>query len=252
MKNLFQKIAFTLTLAVTVGVNAAAVLLPLNNISTAAVSDSFNVFFVPANYVFSIWSLIYLGLIAFVVYQWTLGEFDYKIVNKILPWFIVGNLANALWLVTWHYAVFVPGLFLMLLILASLIKIVLILANPDQKALPQYFKLLVKLPFSIYLGWISVATIANATSVLDYLKFDGFGIAGQLWAGAMILIAAVLAVLAILKNKDYAYAAVIIWATTGIAMKFPAENQIVVAVVIAVIAIVVTAVYKVFSARKTT
>ena len=52
-------------LAVTLVLNTLATTLPLGGRTTAEISDSFNVLFVPAGYVFSIWGLIYLGLLGF-------------------------------------------------------------------------------------------------------------------------------------------------------------------------------------------
>jgi hypothetical protein len=58
-----------LAVVVTIAINLLADIIPINNISTAAVSDSFQIFFVPAGYVFAIWGLIYIGLIAYGLYQ---------------------------------------------------------------------------------------------------------------------------------------------------------------------------------------
>lgn len=236
------RILITVSVLGSIAVNMLAVLLPLNGISTAAVSALFQVYFVPANYVFAIWGVIYLGLLAFLVYIWRIKDKEFKIILKISEWVILGSLANAVWLFTWHYQVFYPGLLLMFILLISLIAIYVILAKAKISEKQKGAFLSLQLPFSIYLGWITVATVANVTDVLSLLKWNGFGLAPQLWAAIMILVAAVLAVLMILRHKDYAYATVIVWAITGIAQKFPAETQIVVATYLGVIAIMVIAV----------
>jgi hypothetical protein len=227
---------------VTLIVNMVAVLLPLNGITTSEVSDSFKVFFVPANYVFSIWSVIYIGLISFAVYQFKLKEKEYALVNNIFPWFIVASIANSAWLFTWHFGVFYLGLVLMLILLGSLLVIYMKLAKAKTKEAPKQLNYLIKLPISIYLGWISVATIANVTDILALMKWDGFGIPGATWSAFMILIAAILGILMLVKNKDYAYLAVIVWATIGIAAKFPSEGQITAAVILGCAAMVIVAV----------
>lgn len=241
-KYLGSKIFITIGVLITFAVNMLAILLPLNGISTAAVSDSFKVYFVPANYVFSIWSVIYVALIAFTVYQLVLKDKEYKVVNKLMPWILLGNAANSIWLITWHYQIFNWGLALMLLLLLSLIVVYVTIHNAKQADLPKNSGLLIKLPFSIYLGWISVATVANVTNVLWLNGWDGFGLTGPMWAAIMIIVACILAITLLLKNKDYAYAAVIIWAVIGISQKFPNENQITLAVALGVFAIVLIAI----------
>jgi hypothetical protein len=238
-----KKALIILGTLLTIGINMAAILLPLNGVTTKEVSDSFEVYFVPAGYVFSIWSIIYLALIAFSYYQARLKGDEYKIVNKILPWFLLSNLANCIWLFTWHYQFFFTGLLLMLILLASLLVIYVMLIRAKASELPKRADLFLQLPFSIYLGWISVATIANVTNVLHLLDWNGWGISGQMWAALLIIVAGVLAVTMMLRHKDYAYAAVIVWAVTGIAQKFPLENEIVTAVMLSVLAIAGVAAY---------
>lgn len=241
-QNLPQKITITIAIVTTFVVNMLAVLLPLNGIRTATVSETFNVFFVPANYVFSIWSLIYLGLMAFLAYQWMLKDKEFNVIKTMTPWVVISCVANAIWLFTWHYYAFNLGLIVMLILLISLIITYLKIQTANKENLPKRYETLIKLPFSIYLGWISVATIANFTDVLWLAKWDGFGISGAIWSAIMIIIAAILALAMIYKFKDYAYAGVIVWAIIGIAQKFPQENAIVIATLIAVFAIIIIAV----------
>lgn len=239
-KYLSSKIFITIAIVVTFVVNMLAIILPLNNISTADVSASFKVYFVPANYVFSIWSLIYIALFAFMGYQWLLKDKDYKVVQKMMPMVLLGGAANSIWLITWHYGQFYWGLLLMILLLVSLVITYLIISSAKKTELPKQAPLLIKLPFSIYFGWITVATVANVTNVLWLLGWDAFGINGPMWSAIMIVVAGILAMLMLLKHNDFAYAAVIVWAIIGIAQKFGHENQIVLTVSLTVFAIVLT------------
>lgn len=243
-KYLSSKIFITIGIVLTFAVNMLAIILPLNNISTAAVSDSFKVYFVPANYVFSIWSVIYVALIAFMVYQWLLKDKEYKVVNKMMPMILLGSAANSIWLITWHYGQFYWGLLLMVLLLLSLLVIYITISTAKRSELPKKASLLIKFPFSIYLGWITVATVANVTNVLWLTGWDGFGLTGPMWSAIMIVVAGALAMLMLIRQKDFAYAAVIIWAIVGIAQKFYHENQIVLTVSLVVFAIVLTALSK--------
>ena len=107
----------------------------------------------------------------------------------------------------------------MLVLLGSLIITYLLLDNGRGKVSTAE-KWAVHLPFSIYLGWITVATVANITSVLDYVKWDGFGIAAEIWMGIVLLAVLAITVLMNFNRRDVAYAAVILWALAGISIKF--------------------------------
>jgi hypothetical protein len=194
--------------------------------------------------------LIYLGLIGFSIYQARLKKDDYKVVDKIYIPFLLASLFNSLWLFTWHYELFALTVPLMLLLLTTLLCIYNTLRTTKESLKPRYFELLIKLPFSIYLGWISVATIANITDILYLLNFEGFGIAGAIWASVMIVIAGILSVLMILREKDFAYTAVIIWAITGIAVKFPAEGVISITVLCIIILLSLVALLKQYKLKK--
>ncbi len=164
------------TFILMLAVNFLATSLPLNNLTTKEISDSFNIFFVPAGYVFSIWGLIYLGLIGFVVFQSLPANRENEYIAKIGPWFAISNMANAFWLVSFHYQQFALALAFMLALLLSLITIFLRLDIGKTKV-TKAENWLVNVPFSIYLGWITVAAIANATQLLYFLNWNGFGIA---------------------------------------------------------------------------
>ncbi len=248
--NLKYKWGIAAGVLITIVVNMLAVLLPLNGKSTASISDQFQVYFVPANYVFSIWSLIYLGLIGFTIYQFVLKPAQYKIVKEIAPAVILTGVFNSIWLFMWHYEYFAWTLPLMLALLVSLIFIVVKLQKVKESDKPRFFDLLIKLPFSIYIGWITVATVANATDILYLLQFNGFGMQPQLWAAIMMLIAGILGLIGIKKNGDFAYAAVIVWAVTGIGVKFSNEFIITTAAIVVACFLLIGALLKQFYPEK--
>jgi len=248
--NLKYKWGIAAGVLITIVVNMLAVLLPLNGKSTASISDQFQVYFVPANYVFSIWSLIYLGLIGFTIYQFVLKPAEYKIVKEIAPAVILTGVFNSIWLFMWHYEYFAWTLPLMIALLVSLIFIVVKLQKVKESDKPRFFDLLIKLPFSIYIGWITVATVANATDILYLLQFNGFGMQPQLWAAIMMLIAGILGLIGIKKNGDFAYAAVIVWAVTGIGVKFSNEFIITTAAIVVACFLLIGALLKQFYPEK--
>ncbi len=221
-KDSTRQIVVVLATLATLIVNALANILPFNGLTTGEVSDSLKVYFVPAGYVFSIWGLIYLLLIGYAVYQALPAQRDHPILRKIGWLYVLSADANCGWIFLWHYQQFPFTLVLMAIILISLILIYLKLGIPNKPATLSE-KLFIRLPFSIYLGWITVATIANVSDVLYYFKWDGFGLDPQLWAVIMLAVALVIAALMMFTRHDAAFLAVLIWAFIGIALKFAAN-----------------------------
>src|SRR5512136_1914679 len=196
MKNTLRQIAVIVTVIATITINVLANALPLNGLNTGQISDRFQVYFVPAGYVFSIWGLIYLGLIAFAIFQALPSQRENPRLRATGWWISLGGLANSAWIFLWHYEQFPLTLVAMLVLLGTLIVTYLRL-EIGRSAVSAAETWAARLPFSIYLGWITVATVANVTSLLDYLKWDGFGIAPETWMS--IVLAAVL-VIAVLMN----------------------------------------------------
>ncbi len=217
-KDTLRQISIVVAVVATIVVNGLANALPINGLGTGAISDMFPVYFVPAGYVFSIWGLIYLGLIAYAVYQALPAQRANPGLRSIGTLFLIGSAANIAWIFLWHYLQFAPTLVAMLILLLTLIGIYLRL-DIGRSDPPRSERWLVHLPFSIYLGWITVATIANATDVLSYLHWDGFGISAQAWLVIMLAVALLLAALMALLRRDVAYLLVLAWAFAGIAVK---------------------------------
>jgi len=202
----------------TVLANFLANAIPFNGQTTGEVSDKFEVYFVPAGYVFSIWGLIYLGLLAFTIYQALPGQRDNLRLLKLGYLFAVSCLANIVWLLLWHYEQFALSVLLMLAILGSLIGSYLRLQVGKSSVSPAE-RWFVQLPFSIYLGWISVATIANITAFLDYIAWSGWGIDPAVWAVVMIIVGGVLAAMMRFRRNEVAFLLVVVWAFAGISVK---------------------------------
>jgi hypothetical protein len=212
--SIHQIITILVTL-LTITVNILANALPLNGQGTGEISDRFDIYFVPAGYVFSVWGLIYLGLIAFTIYQALPAQRDNHLLKKIYPAYWIGNIANAIWIFLWHYEFFPLTLVAMITLLLCLLYIYLQISKVDSN-LDRNQKWLVKLPISIYLGWISVATIANVSQVLFYLGWGGWGISPLIWTVIMLSIATLLGLLMLMREYDILYVLVLIWAFVGI------------------------------------
>ncbi|MCJ7530439.1 MAG: tryptophan-rich sensory protein [Anaerolineales bacterium] len=217
-RDTFRQVINLLAVVATIVVNGLANALPLNGQLTGEISDQFKVYFVPAGYVFSIWGLIYVGLIAFGVYQMLPSQRENPRLRRIGYLFALSCLANIVWLFLWHYEFFIYTITIMVALLGLLIAIYLRL-EIGRAQVPVKEKWLVDLPFSIYLGWITVATIANASDVLDYLKWSGWGIRPEVWAVIMLIAGVGIALAMSLTRGDIAYQLVIVWAFVGIAVK---------------------------------
>jgi hypothetical protein len=225
MKNVFRQISVVLVILITITINILADVLPINNLNTGAISDSFHVYFVPAGYVFAIWGLIYIGLLAYAIFQVLPSQKENPRLQATGWWVVLGGFANSTWIFLWHYELFIGTLAAMLVLLASLIATYRGLGIGEIKV-KKSETWAVRIPFSVYLGWITVATVANVTDVLDYLKWNAFGIAPQAWF--LIVLVAVLAIsfLMSLNRRDVAYILVILWALVGIGYKFSSEPLI--------------------------
>jgi len=198
-----------------IAVNALANIIPLNGQTTGDISNAIPTLFTPAGYVFSIWTLIYLGLLSFAWYQsQRAGE---ELLERIGYWFVLSNFFNGAWIVAWHYEQFALSLGLMLGLLVSLLAIYL-RVGIGTRAVSVAERRWTHLPFSTYLGWISVATVANVSVVLYEAGWNGGPLSPAAWTAIMVLIAAVLGVAMAIIRHDVAYPLVIIWSVTGIAV----------------------------------
>jgi benzodiazapine receptor len=217
-KDTLRQVVNVLAVLVTIAINGLANALPLNGLTTGEISDRFQVYFVPAGYVFSIWGLIYLALVAFAVYQALPAQRENPRLRRIGTLFALSCLANVAWLFLWHYEVFPLTLVAMVALLLSLIAIYLRL-EIGRAHVSAAEKWLAHVPFSIYLGWVTVATIANVTSVLDYANWDGWGISPEAWTVIMLVAGTGIAAAVGFTRGDVVYMLVIVWAFVGIAVK---------------------------------
>lgn len=204
----------------TILVNYLANAVPLGGRSTGEISELYPNLFTPAGYTFAIWGLIYLLLALFVIYQ---AKDIHKlnkdpIVEKVGGWFFVASLANMAWIFAWHYLLPGLSLLIMLVLLVSLIMIYLRLGiGREQVSVMR--KYLVHLPFSVYLGWISVATIANVSAYLVSVEWGGWGLSQVTWTVIVIIVGTLIALNALRSRGDVFYSLVFIWAFIGIFVK---------------------------------
>ena len=205
------------TLASTVGINGRL---------TGALSDNIPNLFVPAGLTFSIWGVIYLLLLLFTIAQ-ARGLFSAEQkgpegTGRIGWMFFISSVGNVAWLLLWHFELVTLSLVAMLVILVSLILIHTRLGTGRTRDKLSGW-LFFRVPFSIYLGWITVATIANATAVLVKAGWNGFGLPPEVWTVAVIVVAVLITGAMLVTRRDAGYGLVVLWALAGIALKRSAD-----------------------------
>jgi len=204
----------------TITVNALANLLPINGRMTGELSDLYPNLFVPAGLTFAIWGVIYLMMLLFAADQAVRlsRPGPDRVTGVIGGWFILSCLANISWIFAWHYELIFASLVAMVLLLACLITIYVRLGigRPGAERRELWT---VHILTSVYLGWISVATIANVTAWLVSIGWDRLGLGDVFWTVVVVVVGAFLALMMLKDRGDIGYAMVVIWAFAGIVLK---------------------------------
>ncbi len=207
-------------------VNALANILPIAGVNTGAVSDSYPNLFAPSGFTFAVWGVIYTLLGIYTLY--VLGVIRVKkpglkqqTSDKVTQYFIASSLVNSVWIFVWHYRVLWLSVLLIATLLYYLIRINSLLLKDAMNAKENW---LVKVPFGVYAGWITVATIANVTTWLVSIGWDGGGLSQGFWTVALLIVGAVIAIATMTRYASWAYGAVVVWAYAGILTKHLSET----------------------------
>jgi hypothetical protein len=208
-------------------VNGLANAIPLNHKTTGELADALPNLFIPAGITFSIWGLIYLFLAILLIYQlYSLLRQEIAtglFIVRIGWWFLISCVLNMSWIFAWHYEVIWLSLLTMVMLLCVLIIIYRRLDIGGCCA-KRNEKVFVFIPFSIYLGWISVATVANATALLVSLDWDRWGLSEAFWVVTVLALVTGLTIAVIFRRKDVVYAIPVVWALAGIIIKRAAAS----------------------------
>jgi hypothetical protein len=241
----------TIAVFATIIINALANIIPIGGNYTADISDNIPNLFVPAGLTFAIWGVIYVLILLFAGYQLAdlFGKIETKsdYINKISFWFILASIGNIVWIFLWHYEQILLSMIPILVLFISLLMTYLRLniGKSDASKKERYF---IHLPISVYLGWLTVATIANATAVLVTLDVGGLILGEVLWTILVIVVAMIITLLVIYQRYDVGYSLVIIWALLGIVIKqYESYQQI---VLTAAVSIVIIAGFLLFQVAK--
>lgn len=231
-----MKYANIAAVIVTIAVNLLANALPLNGQRTGEIAERFSIYFLPAGYVFSIWGLIYLALIGFAYFQARRDQqSNPRLARADLP-FILSCVGNVAWLLLFHYNQYVLSEFAILLLLAALIFVYQAL-EIGRRQVSGLERWLAQATFSLYLGWASVATIANTSMMLDYLGWNGWGVSEIGWTAIMLAVGAALALAMAVLRRDVIFILVFMWAYAGIAVRYAQTPPVVTAAWVGVTAL---------------
>jgi len=214
----------------TIAFNWLAAVGRVNGVSPSDISDRYPTPITPAGYAFSIWSLIYVGMIAFSIYQ--LLPANASRFRSVRSLYILTCALNCGWIYMWHSDQIAICLVLIFLLAVSLFLINLKLR--ETNGMGEYW--LAKAPFSIYFGWVTAATLVNFAVLLFHWNVS-ISVSGWTWIGiALILFAAALGVIVRIRLINYIYPLAIAWALAAIGVKQSGQTLIVAAAAIGTIA----------------
>ncbi|WP_009634078.1 tryptophan-rich sensory protein [Synechocystis sp. PCC 7509] len=213
-------IATLIAILTTLTINVLSNFFPLQGANIGKISNTIlqGVQITPANYAFAIWGLIYIGLIAYGVYQLRPNQRQDPTIQRVNTLLIVACIAQIVWVYLFTTKLFWLSVVAMLVILLALISAYLQLGVGKVRVMRDR-QWLAHIPFSIYLGWISVASIVNIASALYISNWDGWGINGTYWTAIMLVIATVIAAIVAMQRADIAFTCVFIWAYIAIAIR---------------------------------
>ncbi|MEL6496137.1 MAG: tryptophan-rich sensory protein [Cyanobacteria bacterium J06623_7] len=216
---IIRQIITFVTIIAAFATNIWANINPPNELTIGAISQSIfrDVLITPASYAFAVWGLIYLGLISFAVYQALPTQKSDALLHKIGYKIAIASIAQIVWVFCFLYRQFGASMIAMVCILLPLIAAYWSL--PFKTRISRRHRWLVRTPVSIYLAWISLATVLNGALVLESWQWSGWGISSPVWTVIMLLIAGLITHLVTLPRLDFAYAGVFVWGVIAIAVR---------------------------------
>jgi hypothetical protein len=204
----------------SIAINTFSNVFPLNGVNIGELSNTLfaSVKIIPANYAFAIWGLIYLGLIAFGIYQLQPTQSKNPSLQRSGYLLVFASLSQCIWIYLFLARLFPLSVLAMLGILLPLMGIYRRLGIGQQRVSRQE-RWFIHIPISIYLGWITVATVVNVAIALYSLNWNGWGITPSVWTVVMAIVSTAIAAFVTIQGADIAYTLVIIWALVAIAIR---------------------------------
>ncbi len=246
--NIARQIIVVVATISTIVINSLSQILKWNNQTTADVSNRYTTLFTPANFAFGIWGLIYLGLMAYAIYQALPAQRDNDLLRRITPFYLASSVANMTWIVLFQFNQLVFSCVVIVILLLSLIAVYIRL-DGKRAGVSTAERWLVHVPFSIYLGWVCVATIANIALTLYSLNYRGEPIGEPAWAVIMLVVGALLASIFAVTRREVALVLVFVWAYSAIVSKQSAAPLVAGTAALMIAIMLVVLLVSVFQAR---
>jgi hypothetical protein len=212
--SIFKRWLFVLAVVFILVMNYLSTAIPFGGMTNAEVSEKYSTFITPAGYAFAIWGFIYLSIITFAFFQLRKGK-EIRFYNIIWPYFMVNALANGLWLLAFQNEWLGLSVGLIFILLGSLIAMFRVFYRL-KSALSTTHRFFFHVPFGMYLGWVSIASILNVAVWLTSLKLEFFAGAESFWSLVMLCVGFLLAMYLLLTQKDYIFALTVVWAYAAI------------------------------------
>ena len=208
MTGLTRQIAVVVAALFNVGMNALAGAGVLFDTETGAISDAFPTGVTPASWAFSIWTVIFIGVLVFAGWQARPDARGPRYDALALP-FIAANVLNGLWQIPWLTGRVGVAAVVIVGILASLVWLYVRLDRVDMSTKERWA---LGVPISLFLAWICVATALNISIVLAAWGWY----AAAFWPPVVVLIVAAVGVALLSRTGDVAFALVLVWAFAAI------------------------------------
>ncbi|MEJ2202788.1 MAG: tryptophan-rich sensory protein [Gemmatimonadota bacterium] len=186
--------------------------------SIGVIANRYRSYFLPADYVFAIWSLIYLMLLVFIVYQALPGNRARPVLRRVGWWWSVNGVLNIAWVTTFSFGLFGLSLIIMLGLLGTLIGIHVRVGLDEHLTWSE--RVSVSYPFGLYLSWICIAVIANTFQFVTYMEWSWLGIHRPVWSAIMAVVATAVSIVVVWKRGLWIFPLVVAWALAGIAVRF--------------------------------
>lgn len=234
---------------IVLAVNAAANAIPINGLNTGELSALYPTGFTPPGWVFGIWLIIYIGLIAFSIAALRGAPRTRARIAPLITPYLFSAIGNAGWIFAWHYRQVALSVALMLVVLASLIVIFWRLRQMPTSTWGEFF--VIDGVFALYFGWISTATLVNLATLFYDLSWYPFALSMDEWALVTVVAATAIYVWMGAVTRSIVYCGVFVWAATGVYLGEAAITQPVrLAAVSGVVAVLACMVWVVFNPRR--
>ena len=189
-----------------------------NGQSNAVMSRKYQTLITPAGYAFAIWGLIFIGVLAYAIYQVMPGQRSNPRFSAAAPWAIANMILNGFWTVIFGQEWIALATLVIIADLLTLYKIVDALGINRVRVSP-IETAIARVPFSIYFGWLTVATTVCIAFFLKANGFDAFALGEQTWAVVMLVVALGIGAVVFNKYRNVAYMLVFTWAYYAISVQ---------------------------------